>query len=204
MIDPAIFRLIAITDDIHDGRDGLIARAAAAAHGGATCIQLRLKEVPPRDLVSVAHDLVRAVGVPVLVNDRGDVAIAAGAQGVHLGPDDPPPAMIRRIAPADFIIGVSVGSDAEVENADGADYAGIGPFFKTASKPDAGDALGPEGFSRLAKTLKIPAIAIGGISAENAAIPIAAGAAGVALIAGIFGSSDPAEAARRVMSAIET
>ncbi|HUQ20275.1 MAG TPA: thiamine phosphate synthase [Gemmatimonadaceae bacterium] len=204
MIDPSIFRLIAITDNIHDGRDGLIARAAAAAHGGATCIQLRLKDVPPRDLVGVAHELVRAVGVPVLVNDRADIAIAAGAQGVHLGPDDPPAPMVRRFAPADFIIGVSVGSDAEVENAEGADYAGIGPFFRTASKSDAGDALGPEEFSRLAKALKIPAIAIGGISAENAAVPIAAGAAGVALIAGIFGSSDPAEAARRVMSAIET
>lgn len=204
MIDPAIFRLIAITDNIHDGRDGLIARAAAATHGGATCIQLRLKDVPPRDLVGVAHELVRAVGVPVLVNDRADVAIAAGAQGVHLGPDDPPPSLVRRFAPTDFIIGVSVGSDAEVENSRGADYAGVGPFFKTGSKPDAGEALGPEGFSRLAKALDIPAIAIGGISAENAGVTIAAGAAGVALIAGIFGSSDPAEAARRVMSAIET
>jgi thiamine-phosphate pyrophosphorylase len=204
MIDKSILRLIAITDNIHDGRDGLIARAAAAAHGGATCIQLRLKDVPARDLVGVAHELVRAVGVPVLVNDRADIAIAAGAQGVHLGPDDAPPSMVRRFAPADFIIGVSVGSDAEVENAEGADYAGIGPFFKSGSKSDAGEALGPEEFARLAGMLGIPAVAIGGITAGNAAVPMAAGAAGVASIAGIFGSSDPAEAARRVLSAIET
>ena len=204
MIDKSIIRLIAITDNIHDGREGLIARAAAAAHGGATCIQLRLKDVPARDLVGVAHELVRAVGVPVLINDRADIAIAAGAQGVHLGPDDTPASMVRRFAPPDFIIGVSVGSDAEVENAEGADYAGIGPFFKSGSKSDAGDALGPEEFARLAKMLDIPAVAIGGITAENAAVPIAAGAAGVASIPGIFGSSDPAVAARRVLSAIET
>ena len=84
------------------GRLDLIARAAAAAHGGATCIQLRLKDVPARDLVGVARELVRAVGVPVIVNDRADVAIAAGAAGVHLGPDDVPPAAIRKIAPDGF------------------------------------------------------------------------------------------------------
>lgn len=89
-MDPATIRLIAITDNIRDGKTGLLARAAAAAHGGATCIQLRLKDVPARDLVSVARELVRAVGVPVIVNDRADVAIAAGAAGVHLGPDDVP------------------------------------------------------------------------------------------------------------------
>jgi thiamine-phosphate pyrophosphorylase len=81
MIDPSVLRLIAITDHINDGQNGLIARAAAAAHGGATCIQLRLKDVPPHDLVTVARELVRAVGVPVIINDRADVAIAAGAAG---------------------------------------------------------------------------------------------------------------------------
>src|SRR4029079_2737466 len=119
MIDTSTLRLIAITDNIHDGRDGLIARAAAAAHGGATCIQLRLKDVPARDLVTVARELVRAVGVPVIVNDRADVAIAAGAAGGHLGPDDVPASGIRKIAPPDFLIGVSVGSDAEAANVDG-------------------------------------------------------------------------------------
>jgi thiamine-phosphate pyrophosphorylase len=203
-MDPSVLRLIAITDHINDGRDGLIARAAAAAHGGATCIQVRLKDVPPHDLVTVARELVRAVGVPVILIDRADVAIAAGAAGVHLGPDDLPPAGVRRFAPADFIIGVSVGSDEEAPNAAGADYAGIGPFFKTGSKPDAGVPLGAEGFSRLAAQIGIPAVAIGGVTAENAGQAIAAGAAGVALIAGIFASSDPEEAARRVRSAIET
>lgn len=202
MIDVSILRLIAITDNIRDGREGLIARAAAAAHGGATCIQLRLKDVSGRDLVGVAKELVRAVGVPVLVNDRADVAIAAGAAGVHLGVDDVPAAAIRRIAPDGFIIGVSVGNDAEVENSAGADYAGVGPFFATASKGDAGKPLGPEEFARLAAAVGLPSVAVGGVTAENASIPVAAGAAGIALIAGVFGSSDPAAAARRLRTAI--
>jgi thiamine-phosphate pyrophosphorylase len=203
-MDPATIRLIAITDHIRDGKAGLIARAAQAAHGGATCIQLRLKDVPARDLVGVARELVRAVGVPVIVNDRADVAIAAGAAGVHLGAGDVPPSAIRRIAPPDFIIGASVGNDAEVAGAAGADYVGIGPFFATGSKEDAGVPLGPEGFSQLAHAVGLPAVAIGGVTAENAAVTIAAGAAGVASIAGVFGSSDPALAARRICSAIET
>jgi thiamine-phosphate pyrophosphorylase len=201
MIDVSILRLIAITDNIHDGKEGLIARAAAAAHGGATCIQLRLKDVSARDLVGVARELVRAVGVPVLVNDRADVAIAAGAAGAHLGVDDVPAAAIRRIAPDGFIIGVSVGNDAEVENSTGADYAGIGPFFTTASKGDAGKAIGPDEFARLAAAAGLPSVAVGGVTAENASIPVAAGAAGIAVIAGVFGSSDPEAAARRLRSA---
>lgn len=204
MIDPATIRLIAITDHIRDGQTGLIARAAAAAHGGATCIQLRLKDVSARDLVGVAHELVRAVGVPVIVNDRADVAIAAGAAGVHLGAEDVPPSAIRRMAPPDFIIGASVGNDAEVASSAGADYVGIGPFFASGSKSDAGVPIGPEGFSRLAQAVGLPAVAIGGVTAENAAFAIAAGAAGVASIVGVFGSSDPAGAARRIRSAIGT
>jgi len=201
MIDVSILRLIAITDNIRDGQEGLIARAAAAAHGGATCIQLRLKDVSARDLVGVARELVRAVGVPVLVNDRADVAIATGAAGAHLGVDDVPATAVRRIAPEGFIIGVSVGNDAEVENASGADYAGIGPFFTTASKGDAGKAIGPEEFARLASAAGLPSVAVGGVTAENASIPVAAGAAGIAVIAGVFGSSDPEAAARRLRSA---
>jgi len=203
-MDPAIIRLIAITDNIKDGKTGLIARAAAAARGGATCIQLRLKDVHARDLVGVVRELVRAVGVPVIVNDRADVAIAAGAAGVHLGAEDVPPSAIRKIAPDGFIIGASVGNDAEVAGSAGADYAGIGPFFASGSKEDAGAPLGPEGFARLAHAVGIPAVAVGGVIAENAALTIAAGAAGVASIAGVFGSADPAAAARRLRSAIET
>lgn len=202
MIDPSILRLMAVTDDVRDGKEGLIARAAAAARGGATCIQLRLKNVGARDLAGLAHELVRAVGVPVIVNDRADVAIAAGAAGVHLGDDDVPADALRKFAPEGFIIGASVGCDAEVSGAAGADYVGIGPLFTTASKQDAGDAIGVEEFARLAAAVGLPSVAIGGITADNARLVIDAGATGVAAIAALFGASDPFVAARAFSSAI--
>ncbi|MEO8192431.1 MAG: thiamine phosphate synthase [Gemmatimonadales bacterium] len=202
MMDPAVIRLVAITDNVRDGQTGLIARASSAVHGGATCIQLRLKDVAARDLVGLARELVRAVGVPVIVNDRADVAIAAGAAGVHLGADDVPVSAVRAFAPTDFIIGVSVGSDGEVANAAGADYVGIGPVFATGSKKDAGDAVGVDGFARLATATRLPAVAIGGITPANAHLAIEAGAAGVAAIASLFGAKDPLAAAKQLASAI--
>ncbi len=197
-------RLIAITDSARDGQAGLIARAAAAAHGGATCIQLRLKGVAACDLVSLARELVRAVGVPVIVNDRADVAIAAGAAGVHLGAEDVPVSAIRRIAPDGFIIGASVGCDEEIRGATGADYVGIGPVFSTGSKNDAGPAMGVEEFTRLAAATGLPAVGVGGISADNARSVMRAGAAGVASMSALFGATDPAAAARALLSASES
>ncbi|MEO5588099.1 MAG: thiamine phosphate synthase [Gemmatimonadaceae bacterium] len=202
MIDQSILRLIAITDDIRDGRSGLIDRARLAVEGGATSIQLRLKDVAARDLVNVARHLVESVAVPVIVNDRADVAIAAGAAGVHLGRDDLPVRAVRVFAPAGFLIGCSVGSDAEVEAAVGADYAGVGPVFTTLSKSDAGAALGVEEFNRLATATGLPAVGIGGITSANAHSVIDGGAAGVAVVAAVFGSSDPLAAAQELSRAI--
>jgi thiamine-phosphate pyrophosphorylase len=202
VIDVSILRLIAITDNVRDGQAGLIARAVAAAEGGATCIQLRLKDVAARDLTSVARELVRAVPVPVIINDRADVAIAAGAAGVHLGADDIPPAAVRAFAPPRFIIGVSVGSDDEVANAIAADYAGIGPVYATGTKRDAGSAIGTGEFARLAAATGLPAVGIGGITAANARAVIKAGASGVAVVASVFGASDPRAAAAELLSAI--
>ena len=201
-MDTSLIRFIAITDNVRDGQTGLIARAAQAVHGGATCIQLRLKDVSARDLVTLAHELVRSIGVPVIVNDRADVAIAAGAAGVHLGTDDLPPQAIRKFAPKGFIIGTSVGNDEEVRGSRGADYVGIGPVFATGSKGNAGPAIGVAEFARLAVATGLPAVAIGGITAANAAAAIKAGAAGVAAIASVMGADDPAAAAKELASAI--
>jgi thiamine-phosphate pyrophosphorylase len=202
MIDPSILRLIAITDNVRDGQTGLIGRATAAVAGGATCVQLRLKDVAARDLVGVARELIRAVNVPVIVNDRADVAIAAGAAGVHLGADDAPVSAIRKIAPAGFIIGASVGSDAEVPLSSRADYAGVGPVFGTTSKDDAGEAIGLAEFTRLSTATGLPTVAIGGVSVENARSAIEAGAVGIAVISAIFGAGDPLSAARDLVNAI--
>ncbi|MBA3555306.1 MAG: thiamine phosphate synthase, partial [Gemmatimonadales bacterium] len=121
-------RLMLVTDDaLVEGRD-VVELARAGVRGGVTSVQLRLKRATARDLVQVARALVAALEVPVLVNDRPDVALAAGAAGIHLGPDDPAVAMVRRIVPTGFAIGASVGSEAEAANAGGADYWGIGPW----------------------------------------------------------------------------
>lgn len=202
MMDPAILRLVAITDNVRDGQAGLTARAAAAVKGGATCIQLRLKDVSARDLAGVAAELVRSVGVPVIINDRADVALAVGAAGVHLGADDIPVYAVRSIAPPGFIIGASVGCDDEVKNTKGADYTGIGPVYETGSKRDAGNAIGLREFSRLAVATGLPAVAIGGVTPANVRAAIDAGAAGVASIASVFGATDPLAAAREMVSAI--
>jgi len=204
VIDPDILRVVAITDNIRDGQAGLTARALAAISGGATCVQLRLKDVQPRDLIEIAREMVRVLPVPLIVNDRADVAIAAGASGVHLGADDVPAVTIRTIVPQQFIIGVSVGSDDEIAGASGADYVGIGPLFATVSKDDAGNPIGTAEFARLAARIGLPAVAIGGISAANARLAMDAGACGIASIAAIFGISDPAAGATALRSATET
>ncbi len=202
MIDPRVLRFVAITDNVRYGQSGLIERAVAASHGGATCIQLRLKAVSARDLVALGRELVRSVGVPVIVNDRADVAIAVGAAGVHLGPDDLPVTAVRKFAPEGFIVGASVGNDEERAGARGADYVGIGPVFSTASKQDAGKAIGVAEFARLAAATGLPAVGIGGITVANARSVIDAGAAGVAAIASVMGASDPLAAAKEMARAI--
>ena len=164
-------------------------------------IQLRLKELDPRDLVQVAHALVTALPVPVIVNDRADIALAAGAAGVHVGADDIPASALRAVVPPGFIIGASVGSDDELPNAIGADYVGVGPMFATRSKPDAGDAIGPAEFTRLARLASLPAVAIGGIDADNYRNALAAGASGVAVIRAILSARDPELAAKALSSA---
>lgn len=204
--DPRSLRLLAITDDLRDGRDGLVARAAAAARGGATMIQLRLKDADARTMLEVARtlvDAIRAHGVPVIINDRADVALAAGAAGVHVGTADVPAVALRPVVPPGFIIGTSVGGAEEVELARGADYVGIGPVFETGSKSDAGPSIGVEGFGALRSLVAVPAVAIGGITAGNAASVIAAGASGVAVIRAVFSAADPATAARLLRDAIE-
>ena len=204
-LDPTALRLIAVTDSLREGIDGLAARATAVVAGGATMVQLRLQDEPARVLVEVARALRSAVpGVPLLVSDRADVALAADADGVHLGSGELTPLALRLVVPERFVIGVSVGSDDEVERAAGADYVGIGPVFATASGgAQAGTELGAARFTELASACRLPAVAIGGISTANAAAMLEAGAAGVAVISALFGASDPSEAARALRASLD-
>ena len=194
----ALVRLMLVTDDgLLQGRD-LIEVALSAQRGGITSLQLRLKQASARELAALTRRLVAALAVPVLVNDRPDVAIAAGAAGVHLGPDDLPVDLVRRIAPPGFLIGASVGSEAEADHAQGAHYWGIGPWRTTATKSDAGGALGPEGFERLVSLAGArPCVAIGGVLPEDLPTVLRSGGSGVAVVSGILGSPNVEQAARR-------
>lgn len=187
-----------VTDDALLGDRDLLTLVRAAEQGGVTSVQLRLKLATAAALAEAGRALLGAVGIPVIVNDRADVALAIGAHGVHLGPDDVPVAMVRRIAPPCFIVGASVGMDSELENGSAADYWGVGPWAVTGTKLDAGAPLGTEGFRRIAdRSGNRPCIAIGGIRPQDVAGALAAGAAGVAVVSGILAASDVAAAAWR-------
>ena len=200
--DPTALRLIAITDSLHDGVQGLAGRAQLAAMGGVTMIQLRLREESPRTLVEVARALMTAVpGTPLIVSSRADVAMAAGAHGVHLGSDDVAPEMLRRIVPPDFVIGASVGDEAEVSRARGADYVAIGPVFGVSGTGTGGTAIGIPRFAELCRQCGLPAVAVGGVSAENAAAIMRSGASGLVVISALFAAKDPTQAARALRDA---
>ena len=204
MLNPESLTLVAITDGARGGTDEIVQRALACVRGGATMVQLRLKDANARTQVEVARALLAALPahVPLIMNDRADLAVAAGAAGVHVGPEDLPSAAARRIVGPERIVGVSVGTDAEALQAVSADYVGIGPVFATASKGDAGAAIGAAELERLAELCARPAVAIGGIDAANAAAAMVRGVTGVAVIRALFSAPNPEEAARSLRSAI--
>lgn len=189
------------------GRDAVAVCSKAVAGGaGSTMIQVRWKNAPPAEMLALARALVAALPVPVIVNDRVDIALAAGAAGAHLGWDDPPLAALRPHVPPGFLLGISVGNGEEATRAATApaDYWSVGPCYATPSKSDAGPPLGPEGFAALARTAPadLPVIGIGGITSANAADIVRAGAAGVAVISAVLSASDPARAARELRAAL--
>jgi thiamine-phosphate pyrophosphorylase len=199
-------RLMVVTDAaLLKGRDP-VAACRQAVSGGATMIQIRLKDAAPRELLALSRVLVGALAVPVIVNDRVDVALAAAAAGAHLGQEDPPLPRLRPHVPPGFLLGISVGTPSEAERTRDwlADYWSVGPCFATAHKPDAGQPLGPEGFARLARLAPpgTPVIGVGGITAANAGAVRRAGAAGIAVIGAVWDASDPAAAARALRAAV--
>jgi thiamine-phosphate pyrophosphorylase len=150
----------------------------------------------------LARELIARLTVPLVINDRLDVALAVGAWGVHLGADDIPPAKARTIVPAGFVIGASVGTAEEVAGGLDADYWGIGPWATTNTKPGAGQALGAGGFAALAgQSPGRPVVAIGAVRPEDIPAVRRAGGVGVAVVSGIFGESDVENAARRYRAA---
>jgi thiamine-phosphate pyrophosphorylase len=196
-----------VTDDrLVAGRD-VLDLARRAVRGGVTSIQLRLKSADARTLLGLAVALREAVAVPILVNDRPDVAAAAGC-GVHLGPEDLPPSLARRILPPAAIVGVSVGTPAEADllrgEVAGTSYWGVGPWRVTNTKADAGAAIGPQGFRRVvALAGGRPCVAIGAVRPEDVPAVLEAGGAGVAVVSGILAEADVESAARAYARAYE-
>lgn len=187
-----------VTDDALLAGHDPVALCLAAERGGVTAVQLRLKHATAHELAAIARGLLAALRVPLIINDRADVAIATGAAGVHLGPADLAPDRVRRIAPAGFVIGCSVGTRDEIARGAAADYWGVGPLNATTTKPDAGAALGAAGFAAIvAASDGRPCVAIGGVRPADVDEVLSTGGAGVAVVSGILGKGDPEAAARR-------
>lgn len=185
----------------------LIADVVAAIDGGATAVQLRAKRLDDGEAWRLAMRLrqeCRARGALFLVNDRVDLALAARADGVHLGLTDLPLSVARWLAGPRFVLGYSPAEVWQAADAarHGADYVGLGPVFATASKADAGTPIGLDGVAARVAAAGVPAVGIGGITIENAGDVIRAGAVGVSVISAVLGAADPASAAQSLASAV--
>lgn len=204
--DPSLYL---VTDPEMTARRGLVETVAAAVDGGVTMVQLRHKGGPMQAIVDAGRAL-RALlaprGIPLIVNDRVDVAQAVGADGVHVGRNDPPPAAARAVLGPGAIIGFSIIGESQLADFDPAviDYVGLGPLFPTGTKADAASTIGEAVFASIRRRLHCPVVAIGGISAFNAARAIAAGADGVAVVSAICAASDPRAAAQALRTAVDT
>lgn len=196
-----------LTDTVVQNRFSHLEIARMALRGGADTIQFRQKSGSTRKMIQMARQLKRLCGdhgVPFIVNDRIDVAIASEADGVHLGQDDFPIPLARKLLGKEKIIG---GSAANLEEArrcvsEGADYIGFGPVYPTTSKPDASPATGIELLQKVVQAVNLPIIAIGGVNAANTRQVIKAGAYGIAVIAAVCCQENPEQAARALSLAI--
>lgn len=193
--------LYVVTDGRFEPDRGHVAIATAAASGGAPVVQLRETNLTDRDLLEVARQirtLTLDAGMIFIINNRLDVAIACEADGLHLGQNDLPASVARKILGPDTIIGVSTSSVEEALKAesDGADYVAVGPVFSTMSKPDAGEAVGLEAVTRIKRAVRSPVVAIGGISVSNIRSVARAGADSAAVISSVTGAPDMLEAVK--------
>lgn len=204
-----IGRLHVLTDTVLQCRFSHLELARMAIKGGADTIQFRQKIGTTREMIEIVRQLKKLCkdsGVTLIVNDRLDVAIAADADGVHLGKDDFPIPQARKLLGESLIIGGSAASLEEAQKclAEGADYIGFGPVYPTTSKADAGPVTGIELLKQAVAAIPLPIIAIGGISVENTAEVMRAGARGIAVISAVCCQKNPEQATRALSQALQT
>jgi thiamine-phosphate pyrophosphorylase len=202
--DPSLYFVI---DPLLLGERELEDTLRAALAGGVTLVQLRDKQAGSAGFVEQARRIqavLRGSGVPLIINDRVDVAAELRAEGVHVGQSDMSVAEVRQRLGAEAIVGLSISHSADLASVAPAhvDYVGLGPIFSTRTKPDAAPVVGLQGLRDIRARLSIPLVGIGGIDASNAADVIAAGADGVAVVSAICAAVDPSAAARRLQRAV--
>ena len=190
------------------GRDGVLATVVAAVAGGVTAVQVRDPRARTRDLVELCRDLrarLAPAGIPLLVNDRADVAVAVGADGVHVGQHDLSPVDARAIVGADAYVGLSVHAVSHLGAvrslpAGTVDYLGVGPVFSQRTKEDAATPTGLDTLADIVADSSLPCVAIGGITVDNAAAVRSTGVRGIAVVSAICGQLDPRAAATALRS----
>jgi thiamine-phosphate pyrophosphorylase len=202
-VETAQLRLYLVTDERGCRGRSLPEIVSAAVRGGVTCVQLREKMRPTREFLNQAcavRPILRKAGVPLVINDRLDVALACDADGVHVGQSDFPVEIARRLLPKTTFIGLSIESLADIDAAADfdVDYFGISPVFPTLTKTDTKAPWGLAGLRLARRRTTLPLIAIGGIHAGVAADVFAAGADGIAVVSAICAADDPEKAAREL------
>lgn len=179
-----------------------------AVEAGVTLVQLRAKKLETRQFLSLALEIsaiLKTKNIPFIVNDRVDIALSCGANGVHLGQNDLPLPFARKILGIDKLIGITVNTVEEAIEAEagGADYLGAGPVFFTPTKKELRPLLGLEGLKAIREKVKMPVLAIGSISPENAGEAMACGVNGIAVISAILGATDIRKATQEIIAAIK-
>jgi thiamine-phosphate pyrophosphorylase len=193
-----------VTDRALCGARGVDEVVRLAAQGGVASVQLREKTLPTRDFVEAAARLLAILAphqIPLIINDRLDVALTIGAQGVHLGQSDLQPGIARRLLGPRALIGLSVETWADVVRAEEepVDYLGVSPVFATATKTDTQPPWGIEGVARIRAFSRHPLVAIGGLNETNLAQTVRAGAAGIAVVSAICAAKDPLAATQALL-----
>jgi thiamine-phosphate pyrophosphorylase len=209
MLNPKDLLLYLCTDRVLALGRPITQAVEEAIAGGVTMVQLREKNASSREFYEIALEvqaITRRHRVPLIINDRLDIALAVGAEGIHIGQSDLPLGAARRLAGKDLFIGVSASTVEEALEAErnGADYLGVGAVYPTGSKADAGDAIGLERLRAVIAAVSIPVVGIGGVNPENAGAVMRTGAAGIAVISAILSQPGIREAARNLRAALET